>query len=102
MQVARFYPDSFSQVILTGFSDNTTNSAQFSSSLDLLPASFAAPQRYRNLSSGHLIPSTKYGVQYAFLHYPNFSPAILEQAFDTIETDCWRNALGRTTRWPSF
>lgn len=83
--VARQYPSDFDAIVLTGFSSNTTGSAQFTSSLNLLRAA-SVDARFSRLPSGYLVPTTRYGVQYAFFSYPDFEAGILTQAYKTIAT----------------
>lgn len=88
--IAHMYPEDLDAVIVTGFSSsNITGATQFASSLNLLPAASlpAVSNRFpANLPDGYLLPSTQYGVQYSFFHYPDFEPSILSRAFNTIQT----------------
>lgn len=82
--VARSFPTDFDAVILTGYSINTTNSDQFTSSLNYLKAN--ALPRFADVPDGYVTPYSLYGLQYSFFAYPNFSPLVLAKAFLTAQT----------------
>jgi pimeloyl-ACP methyl ester carboxylesterase len=88
--IASMYPEDLDAVILTGFSSsNITGATQFATSLNLVPAASVPAVSGRFLASlpdGYLIPSTQYGVQCSFFHYPNFEPSILSRTFTTTQT----------------
>lgn len=84
--VARQYPADLDAVVLTGYSTNMTNSNQFTSAVNILSAAKSFPDRFGHLQPGYLVPTSKYGMQYAFLHYPNFAEDVYEKSFATVET----------------
>jgi pimeloyl-ACP methyl ester carboxylesterase len=93
--IASQYPEDLDAVVVTGFSSsNITGATQFASSLNLLPASSSPSKRFSpDLADGYLLPTTQYGVQYSFFHYPNFESSVLAQAFATIQTTTWGEQL---------
>jgi pimeloyl-ACP methyl ester carboxylesterase len=96
--IAGTYPSDLDAVVVTGFSgSNITGATQFLSSLNLIPASCSPSGRFPGLTDGYLLPSTLYGLQYAFFHYPNFNPHILSQSFATIQTTTWGELLTMAT-----
>lgn len=84
--VAREFPSDFDALVLTGYSTNMTNDDQFTSSNAILSAPRSFPDRFGHLPAGYLVPTSKYGVQYAFFYYPNFAPDVFERAYATVET----------------
>lgn len=84
--VASQDPSTFDAIVLTGFSSNTTGGIQFTSALNLEVAATVSGGRFKGRQDGYLVPSTQYGVQYAFFRAPDFEDEILIEAFATIET----------------
>lgn len=82
--VAKSFPADFNAVVLTGYSINTTNSDQFTSSLNYLRANVLP--RFADLPDGYVTPRSLYGMQYSFFAYPNFNPLVLAKAFLTAQT----------------
>ncbi|KAF2809638.1 alpha/beta-hydrolase [Mytilinidion resinicola] len=73
-------PELSDGVVLTGFSHNTTFEILFQISTGFHLASENQPARFGKRSSGYLTWGDKYANQYSFLKYPNFEPAVLEDA----------------------
>jgi len=76
--VASVAPDAFDQIVLTGFTANSTNGPLGLAAFDSTIASVAYPDRFGSLNSTYVITPSVSADQYGFFHYPNYTQSALD------------------------